>query len=149
MGLEEDILQKKFRNEFEKMGINLLYTSNWLYNVNTVRLKRFDISLEQFNVLRILRGQHPNAIMLSEITRRMLDKSSNATRLVEKLKQKGLVTRKVCEESRRQVDIAITEKGLGLLSKIDAEQEEWFKTLKTLTKSEATQLNALLDKLRG
>ena len=149
MGLEEDILQKKFRNEFEKMGINLIYTGSWLYNLNSAKLKKHNLTLEQFNVLRILRGQHPNPVMLNEVTRRMLDKSSNATRLVDKLKQKGLVNRKVCEQSRRQVDITITDKGLAVLSKIDTEQEEWLSTLKAITKTEAAELNRLLDKLRG
>jgi DNA-binding MarR family transcriptional regulator len=149
MGLEEDIQQKKFRNEFEKLGINLVYTGSWIYNLNSARLKKFNLTPEQFNVLRILRGQHPSPVMLNEITRRMLNKSSNATRLVEKLKQKGLVTRKVCEQSRRQVDIAITDKGLAVLSKIDEGQEDWFKALKGVTKTEAKELNRLLDKLRG
>lgn len=149
MGLEEDIKQQKFANEFEKVAVNVLFTSSWLYNINSTRLKRFDVTPEQYNVLRILRGSHPNTMMLADITSRMIDKSSNATRLVEKLRQKGFVTREICENNRRQVDIWITDKGLSVLKKIEAASEEWLNTLKNITKSEALELNRILDKLRG
>lgn len=149
MSLEQDIQQEKFNNEFEKAAINVLFTSSWLYNINAGRLKPFDITPEQFNVLRILRGSHPKALMLADITCRMIDKSSNATRLVEKLRQKSLLKREICENNRRQVDISITDKGLNVLKKIDAEEAEWLTTLKNISKSEAQELNRILDKLRG
>ena len=149
MGLEKDIKQEKFSNEYEKAVINVLYTSSWLHNINAVRLKPHCITPEQFNVLRILRGSFPNPMMLADITSRMIDKSSNATRLVEKLRQKGLLKREICENNRRQVDISITEKGLNVLKKIDAESEEWLSTLRTISKTEAVELNRILDKLRG
>lgn len=149
MPLEEDIKQEKFLNEFEKVAVNILFTSSWLYNVNATRLKQYDITPEQFNVLRILRGSHPQALMLADITCRMIDKSSNATRLVEKLRLKGLVKREICEGNRRQVDISITDKGLGVLRKIDSDEGEWLSTLKNITKAEAQELNRVLDKLRG
>ena len=148
MGLEKDIKQEKFPNEFEKAVVNVLYTSSWLHNINSGRLKPHGITPEQFNVLRILRGSHPQPMMLADITSRMIDKNSNATRLVEKLRQKGLLKREICEKNRRQVDISITEKGLTVLKKIDAESEEWLSTLKTITKAEACELNRILDKLR-
>jgi DNA-binding MarR family transcriptional regulator len=87
--------------------------------------------------------------MLVDITCRMIDKSSNATRLVEKLRQKGLVKREICEHNRRQVDISITDKGLGILKQIDTESESWIETLKSVTKGEAQEINRILDKLRG
>lgn len=149
MSLEQDIQQEKFNNEFEKAAINVLFTSSWLYNINASRLKSFDITPEQFNVLRILRGSHPKTMMLADITCRMIDKSSNATRLVEKLRQKGLLKREICENNRRQVDISITDKGLNVLKKIDAEEAEWLQTLKNISKSEAQELNRILDKLRS
>jgi DNA-binding MarR family transcriptional regulator len=149
MSLEQDIRQEKFESEFHKVAVNLLYTSSWLYNQDALRLKRHGITPEQFNVLRILRGSHPQALMLANITCRMIDKSSNATRLVEKLRQKGLVRRDVCKDNRRQVDITITPKGLETLAKIDAESGEWQLMLKNITKSEAQELNRVLDKLRG
>jgi DNA-binding MarR family transcriptional regulator len=148
MALEEDIKQEKFLNEFEKAAVNILFTSSWLYNVNATRLKPYDITPEQFNVLRILRGSHPQAMMLADITCRMIDKSSNATRLVEKLRVKGLVKREICEGNRRQVDISITDKGLTILKKIDNDEGEWLSTLRNITKTEAQELNRVLDKLR-
>jgi DNA-binding MarR family transcriptional regulator len=149
MALEQDIKQEKFSNEFHKMAINIMYTSSWLHNGNTARLKPHDITPEQYNVLRILRGSHPKKMMLSEITSRMIDKSSNCTRLVEKLRQKGLVRREICAGNRRQVDIDITSKGLALLKKIDSEAESWLTSLKNVSAVEAKELNRVLDKLRG
>jgi DNA-binding MarR family transcriptional regulator len=149
MSLEQDIKQEKFESEFHKVAVNLLFTSSWLYNINADRLKAHDITPEQYNVLRILRGSHPKPLMLAEVTCRMIDKSSNATRLVEKLRVKGFVKREICEGNRRQVDIFITDKGLGILKKIDAEESEWITTLKNISKAEAIELNRILDKLRG
>lgn len=147
--IEEEIKQqKKFESEHEKAVVNILYTSSWLHNKNAARFKEFDITPEQYNVLRILRGSHPKPLMLGEVTCRMLDKNSNATRLVEKLRLKGLVKRELCPNNRRQVDIVITDKGLALLSKIDFTTEEWNASLKTITKTEAQELNRILDKLR-
>jgi DNA-binding MarR family transcriptional regulator len=149
MSLETDLQQDKFTNEFNKAAVNILFTSSWLYNINANRLKDHGITPEQYNVLRILRGSHPKPMMLAEITARMIDKSSNATRLVEKLKQKGLLKREICENNRRQVDISITDKGLSILKKIDAAESEWLSTLKSISKSEAVELNRILDKLRS
>ena len=149
MPLEEDIKQEKFFNEYQKASINILYTGGWLYNINTGHLKKFGISHEQFNVLRILRGSFPRLMMLAQITERMIDKSGNCTRLVEKLKQKGLANRIICENNRRQVDISITAKGQQLLKKIDASQKAWMETMGKISKKEAEELNRILDKLRG
>jgi DNA-binding MarR family transcriptional regulator len=149
MSLEQDIQQERFINEFEKAAVNILFTSSWLYNLNLARLKPHDITPEQFNVLRILRGSHPKRLMLADITCRMLDKSSNATRLVEKLRQKGLVRREINEGNRRQVDISITDKGLAVLKRLDDEESTWIAKLKNITKTEAQEINRILDKLRG
>lgn len=149
MSIETDIKQDKFSNEFDKATVNILFTGGWLYNINATRLKKHGITPEQFNVLRILRGSHPKSMMLAEVTTRMIDKSSNCTRLVEKLRKKGLLKRDICENNRRQVDILITEKGLTILKKIDNEADSWLETLKNITKSEAQELNRVLDKLRG
>lgn len=147
--IEEEIKQRKFQSEHQKAMVNLLFTSGWLYNQNVAFLKQFGISPEQYNVLRILRGSNPKPMMLADITTRMIDKASNATRLVEKLRLKGFVDRQICENNRRQVDIQITDKGMQLLAKVDANQEYWMKTLKTITAAEAKELNRILDKLRG
>jgi DNA-binding MarR family transcriptional regulator len=150
MTLEEEIKQqKKFTNEYEKVAVNILFTSGWLYNLNAARMKKHGVTPEQYNVMRILRGSYPKPLMLGDITCRMLDKSSNATRLVEKLRQKGLVEREICPENRRQVDITITAKGLALLTSMDNDAAEWHDTLRALTKVEAEELNRLLDKMRS
>ncbi len=148
--IEEEILQdKKFTSEYEKLVVNILFTSGWLYNTNSARLKKFGVTPEQYNVLRILRGSYPKPMTLGDITCRMLDKSSNATRLVEKLRIKGLLHRDLCATNRRQVDIMITPKGLSLLTEIDNEADEWYNGLKSVTKTEARELNRILDKLRS
>jgi DNA-binding MarR family transcriptional regulator len=149
MGLEHDLKQEKFDNEYEKMVVNILFTGSWLANRNASRLRPFGLTPEQYNVLRILRGSHPRPMRLSDIASRMIDKSSNATRLVEKLKSKGLVNREICESNRRQVDISITEPGLAVLTKIDEGLDKWLEDLQTIPKTEVEELNKLLDKLRG
>ena len=149
MPLEEDIKQTKFDNEFQKMAINIMFTSSWLNSGNTIRLKPHDITPEQYNVLRILRGSHPKKMMLSEITSRMIDRSSNCTRLVEKLRLKKLVSREICKDNRRQVDISITTKGLGVLKKVDSDSDRWIASLSSVSLAEAKELNRVLDKLRG
>jgi DNA-binding MarR family transcriptional regulator len=149
MGLEQEIRQEKFGNEYEKAIVNVLFTSSWLYNLNSARLKPFGITPEQFNVLRILRGSAPKPLMLADITGRMIDKNSNATRLVEKLRQKGFLKREICDNNRRQVDISITEKGLILLKKLDQDSEVFLTGMKSITKSEAIELNRILDKWRS
>jgi len=149
MPLEEAIKQTKFESEFQKLVINVQFTSGWLHNLNTLRLKPFGVTPEQFNVLRILRGSHPKPLMLADITARMIDKSSNATRLVEKLRVKGFVKREICADNRRQVDIYITAKGLDHLARMDKEMDAFHHSLRTITKAEATELNRILDKLRG
>ena len=149
MKIEEEIKQeRKFADEYERAVVNILFTSGWLYNLNAARLKEHGITPEQFNVLRILRGAYPKPMMLNDISGRMLDKSSNATRLVEKLRQKNLVKREICANNRRQVDIMITDAGLGALTAIDNGCQEWMKSIKSLTTSEANELNRILDKLR-
>ncbi len=141
--------QKKFGNEFEKAVVNILYTASWLEGINIQRFKPHGISPQQYNVLRILRGSHPNPVMLGEITERMIDKNSNATRLVEKLRLKGFLKRDICKTNRRQVDITITSKGLALLEELDTHIDEWQSEHMKIKKSEVQLLNELLDKLRG
>lgn len=149
MGLEQDLKQERFDNIYEKMVVNILFTGSWLSNLNASRLKPFGLTPEQYNVLRILRGSHPKPMMLADITSRMIDRNSNATRLVEKLKSKAFVNREICETNRRQVDISITEAGLEVLIKIDEGLDDWLQNLKTVPQSEVEALNTTLDKLRG
>lgn len=150
MNIEEALQQKKkFANDYERAIVNVLFTASWLDGQHIQQLKPFGISPQQFNVLRILRGARPDPIRLADISERMIDKNSNATRLVEKLRQKGFLRREICKANRRQVDIWITQKGLDLLTDLDKHSDEWYKTVKTILKSEAQELNRILDKMRG
>ena len=149
MKIGDEIKQSKFRDEYQKLVINLGFTSSWAERVTSCKLKDFKLTPQQFNILRILRGQHGNPATINLLTERMIDKSSNASRLVDKLIKKDLVSRRECPSDRRQVDVSITKKGLDLLAKIDKEEEEWVKEFKGLSVTEAKELNRLLDKLRG
>lgn len=149
MELEKEILQKKFRSEIQKSVINILYTFGWLNGKLTRFMKPYHITLQQFNILRILRGQHPNPATVNLLIERMLDKSSNASRLVERLRQKGLVQRAISKNDRREVDVSITIKGLSLLAKIDKPLDEFEKKTIKITAKEAKSLNQILDKFRG
>jgi len=149
MKLEEEITQKHFRNEYHKAAVNMVYTFNWLNNQNTSILKPLGITPQQFNILRILRGQYPKPATIKLIKERMLDKMSDASRIVEKLRIKEFVERNICSHDRRNVDVCITQKGLDLLERIDKLDDEIDRKLSSLSYEEITQLNNLLDKLRG
>lgn len=149
MKLEEEIKQRKFSSEKHKVIINLMYTGNWVYSINKSILKQYNISPEQYNVLRILRGQYPNPSSVMLLNERMLDKMSNVSRIVEKLRVKNLLIRKECPADRRQVDITITDEGLSLLKQIDKNSFISEHAAQNLSPEEAAQLNELLDKVRG
>ena len=149
MLLEKEIKQKKFKNEFQKLAVNIFYTHGWLVNKHAIILKTFGVTTSQYNILRILRGQHPNSAPISLLKERMLDKMSDASRLVERLRNKGLLSRKICKEDRRRVNVLITKKGLALLEMLDEYEKESESYLSNISKSEAKELNILLDKLRG
>ncbi|WP_215226660.1 MarR family winged helix-turn-helix transcriptional regulator [Echinicola shivajiensis] len=149
MKLEDAIQQKTFKSPMNKAVVNLLYTQSYIVTQQVKLFKPYGISPEQYNVLRILRGHHPEPMTVSSIQDRMLNKMSNASRLVEKLKQKGFVNRKECPNDRRQVDINITKEGLTLLEKLDEEIQRLNKEVINLSEEEANTLNDLLDKLRG
>ncbi|MCO5249273.1 MAG: MarR family transcriptional regulator [Chitinophagales bacterium] len=149
MKIGEAIKQESFSDLYIQTEINVLYTAGWISNWNHKFYKQYDISQQQYNVLRILRGQHPKSAMLSLISERMIDKMSNATRLVEKLRLKNLVNRKTNPHNRRCVNISITQKGLDLLKEIDNQMNIVTQKYKTLTEEEAILLNDLLDKMRG
>ncbi|MCW3463063.1 MarR family winged helix-turn-helix transcriptional regulator [Chitinophaga nivalis] len=150
MRLEEAIKQPRFKDEYQKAMLNIVFTANWLEVAIAQVLKRYDLSSQQYNVLRILRGSKPRPLNLLDIQERMMDKMSNATRLVEKLRQKGLLTRSQCESNRRKVEIEITDKGMALLTELDPLMHQADREIvKKITEEEAQQLNMLLDKLRS
>ena len=148
MKIEDEIKQPIFKNEYSKMVINIMFTSNWINQKVHCFLKEFDLSPQQFNILRILRGQYPGSTTITTIQERMLDKMSNASRLVEKLRIKGFVTRDTDDSDRRQVKVKITEAGLELLKKTDSLNDKHNNFSDTITPEEAQTLNYLLDKLR-
>lgn len=150
MRLEEEIKQvKAFSSEYNKVVVNLIYTYNWLDSSTKVFFQEFDITSQQFNILRILRGQYPNPSTINLLKERMLDKMCDASRLVERLRLKGLVERSKASSDKRAVDILITKKGDQLLSKIDLTLPVFEEKFKSLSEQEVTDLNKLLDKLRG
>lgn len=150
MKIEQEINQKTFRSEYIKAHINLMFTASWMDQHTNQALKKFGISWQQFNILRILRGMHPEPATVKLLTERMIDKMSNASRLVEKLKQKGLVYRNECPEDRRRVNVGITEKGLQIVGKAsDVIEQDIEYNFRSLSTQEAHSLNELLDKMRG
>jgi DNA-binding MarR family transcriptional regulator len=147
--IEEAIKQSEFKDSYNKVVVNLLYTHSYLVSFQTAVLRPLDLSPEQYNVLRILRGQQGKPATIAAIQERMLNNMSNASRLVDKLKAKELVKREECPLNRRQVDVVITEKGLALLELLEPQINAINKKAIHLEDQELDLLNRLLDKLRG
>ena len=148
MSIDKDINQSKFKSEHQKVLINIIYTSNWLNEKVKGILDREDITQQQFNILRILRGAGTPLSTL-QIRQRMLDKMSDTSRIVDRLIAKSLVKKNTCENDKRMVDVYITAKGKKLLEKIDASEDEMNAIAGSLTDADAKALNKLLDKMRG
>ena len=148
MSIEEDISQPKFRNEFQKGVINLIYTYNWMNEKMKTLFDREKITAQQFNILRILRGAGKPLSTL-QIRKRMLDKMSDTSRIVDRLILKGLVKKTVCPEDKRLVDVSITDKGMNLLEKMDKYENDMDAVFGNLSIAEAKTLNNLLDKIRS
>ncbi len=149
MELEKVIKQKAFQSQTHKLVVNLIYTGNWLQLSITKHLKQYELTTQQYNILRILRGQHPESATISLIAERMLDRSSNVTRIVDKLVAKKLVNRGKKPNDNRKVWIKITSKGLYLLQVIDSNMPPPEDLLNGLSETEAQLTNDFLDKLRG
>jgi DNA-binding MarR family transcriptional regulator len=149
MKLEQEIKQSRFRNEFHKLAVNIIFSNGWLMNLQSQLFKNFHITGNQYNILRILRGQHPDPATVNLLKERMVDKMSDASRLVERLRVKGLVKRELCPTDRRTVDVVITDKGLKILAEIDKLNNEYDSFFSNLNEKEAGRLNDLLDKMRG
>ncbi len=145
--ISEAIVQSKFRNEYHKAGVALAYAYNQVNSLQHNFFKEFSITMQQFNVLRILRGQSPNVCNLILIKERMIDKMSDVSRIVERLRVAGYVERCLNEKNRREVEIKISKSGLKLLSKIDEEIDELEAPLHPLTIKEAKELTKLLEKI--
>jgi len=144
----ESIRQKAFQSNRHMAYINILYTSSYLSGISNKTLKPFGISQQQYNLLRILKGQHPKPASVKLLTERMMDKMSNASRLVDKLKAKGFVNRVECPEDRRQVNIGLTAAGVKLLEETTVVVNESMKFMENLSEEEAKVLSDLLDRIR-
>jgi len=149
MRIEDEIQQKGFKDDYRRLLVNLLFTNNWLNQQMGPFFREFDLTLQQHNVLSILRGQHPAPVCFGDIQERMVDRNSNVTRLVNKLIEKGFVTRGICPDNRRMIEVRLTPSGLELLNHVDAKFPELFNRFHNLTPDEAVLVSNLLDKLRG
>lgn len=144
--IEDEIRQAKFRSVQQKAVLNLIYTSNWLQSRQQEHFKPFGITGQQYNILRILRGQHPKTISGTEIKSRMLDRNSDISRLLDRLAAKELITRSTCPNDKRASDVLITRKGLAILAEIDKRDND---EELALSDEEAANLSDLLDKARS
>lgn len=148
MRLEEEIKTKGFRSEYHKLNVNLIYTYHWLNNSVAHKFQEFGVTAQQYNILRILRGQHPNPCTIQLLKSRMLDRQSDASRLVDRLSSKGLVERHVCPIDRRKMDVKITAEGLDLLERMDPLIADTDNLFDHISEQEAQLLNDLLDRIR-
>ena len=147
MGIEKDINQYQFRNDYQRAEVNLIYTCNWINEKLKHIFDEADITNQQYNILRILRGSK-NPISTLQIRDRMLDKMSDTSRLVDRLIVKGLAEKTTCTSDKRLVDISISRKGLELLEQLDIRNADMDNIMCNLTNEESIQLSSLLDKVR-
>lgn len=148
MAIEDDIKTKKFQNQTQKAHINVIFTANVITDRIKNSLKPFDITQEQFNILRIIRGQGNSAIRAKDISSRMLSRCSNTTRIIDRLEEKQYIARLEHQADRRERHLMLTPEGLKLLNAIDKYWEENSPHVANLDEKELTLLNELLDKLR-
>ena len=148
MGIEKDIQQTKFRNVHQKAAINLIYTVGWMRDKTRAMFEAEDITPQQFNILRILRGSFPKPLSTLQIRERMIEKMSDTSRIVDRLIAKGLVKKLTCKNDRRLVDVIISDKGKKLLERLDVRQDEIDGVLDKLSENDANILSDLLDKIR-
>ena len=148
MGIDQDIKQATFRNPHQKAAINLIYTVAWMRDKTKCVFDAEDITPQQFNILRILRGSFPDPLSTLQIRERMLEKMSDTSRIVDRLIAKGVVKKLTCKNDRRLVDVIITDKGKKLLERLDERQSEIDAVLNNLSEKDANILSDLLDKIR-
>jgi len=149
MKIKEEIKQLEFNNVFLKAFINVLFTGNYLRNKQNSTLKPYGITMQQFNVLKILNGKHPESLKAGEIKSVMIDKSPDLTRLINRLIKNGWAKRNRSKSSGREVEITITKKGIDLLKIVYPMALKDVESFKNLTDQEAERLSVLLDKVRG
>jgi MarR family transcriptional regulator, 2-MHQ and catechol-resistance regulon repressor len=148
MGIEKEIHQEKFRSAKHKAMLNILFTNGWFTEKMKNILAPEDITPQQYNILRILRGSFPQPLSTLQIRERMLDRMSDTSRIVDRLVAKQLVKKVVCNKDRRLVDVTIIEKGQNLLKRLDGQVNNMDSILSNITEKEAQTISNLLDKLR-
>lgn len=146
--LEQAIQSTKFKNEVHKAGLNILYTAWWLKTVMSKELKEFGLTHEQYNVLRILKGKHPDRLCIKDIACRMIEKNSNVPRIIDRLVNKKLVKREQGSNDARQTVISLTQAGMAILESSTIRINTVFDAVMTIQEAEAAQLNSLLEKVR-
>jgi len=150
MILEKEIKQERpFRNNYHRASVNLVFTGKWMIQFHSEVFGKYNLTIQQYNILRILKGWYPKAATVKLIRDRMLDRMSDASRIVELLRKKGLVERNICNTDRRRMDVIITNKGMNLLRAIEKESNRLDNKLSVLNEEEIVLLNNLLDKVRG
>jgi DNA-binding MarR family transcriptional regulator len=149
MQLQKETYTTQFESEHQQAIVNVLYTYSWCIDRLKQIIVPYEITTQQFNILRILRGRYPKPSTINLLRSRMLDKMSDASRIVDRLVQKDLVFKKANGSDKRAVDILISTKGLELLDQMDKEVSISGIISSNLTEHEAAQLNVLLDKMRG
>lgn len=149
MKINDQVKVSRFQNQWHKATVNILFTNHWLSKELESRAVRKDITLQQFNVLRILRGQFPKAVSNTLVKERMINSTPDISRLVERIVLKGLVNRTQSKNDKRSVDLIITDKGIQLLETLEEEMLLGDILFKNISEEEALQLSDLLDKLRG
>jgi MarR family 2-MHQ and catechol resistance regulon transcriptional repressor len=149
MSIEQDIKQAQFRNDSQKAIINIIYTHGWLMERLKNHLATEDVTPQQYNILRILRGAHPVPLSTLQIRERMLDKMSDTSRIVDRLVAKALVEKSICPTDKRLVDVLISDAGQQLLQKLEARSHEMDDIVSGISTEEAQTLSGLLDKIRG
>lgn len=149
MKIEQAINQRKFKDDYHKVIVNLLFTGNWLRDALGANLKEYDLLPQHYNALRIIKGRHPEPVSAGSIKEVMLDKASDVTRLLDKLEKLDYVQRRLCPHNRRKMDINITSSGLKLLEDVDVLMDDFYEDLASrVTTAEASLLSDLLDKVR-
>ncbi len=149
MRIEDEIQQQDFKDDYRRLLVNLLFTNNWINQQLMPFFRQHGLTLQQHNVLSILRGKHPQPVCFGDIQCRMADRNSNVTRLIGKLLEKQFVTRDICQSNRRMIEVRLTGKGLQKLQEVDARFPELYQRFHGLTRAEAVLVSNMLDKLRG
>jgi DNA-binding MarR family transcriptional regulator len=146
--LEQAIQSTKFKSEVQKAGLNILYTAWWLKTVMSKELKEFGLTHEQYNVLRILKGKYPDQMCVRDIACRMIEKSSNVPRIIDRLELKKLVKRSNSAIDKRETVITLTQSGITILEATTAVVNKTMDELLTINEHDASELNQLLEKVR-